>query len=135
MCEMADECEIAEVARGEEKNLKTEILFPFKWFSLFFSEGGKAALGLWLQEVSDRSSWGPPLSGIFARTGNWAHGGGEKRSTETLFGLRGGSVVCYESIKRKVKIRPIYECRFDERLKTKAEESTRLTYTGFLGEL
>ena len=29
---------------------------------------------------------------------------------------------------------PIYECRFDERLKTKVEESTRLTYTG-LGEL
>jgi hypothetical protein len=26
-------------------------------------------------------------------------------------------------------------CRCDERLKTKTEESTRLTYTGFLGEL
>jgi hypothetical protein len=33
------------------------------------------------------------------------------------------------------KTRPIYECRCDERLKTKAEESTCLTYTGFLGEL
>ncbi len=29
----------------------------------------------------------------------------------------------------------IYECRCDERLKTKAEESTRLVYTGLLGEL
>jgi hypothetical protein len=32
-------------------------------------------------------------------------------------------------------IRPIYECRSDERLKTKTEQSTRLTYTGLLGEL
>ena len=29
----------------------------------------------------------------------------------------------------------MYECRFDERLKTKAEESTDLVYTGLLGEL
>jgi hypothetical protein len=29
----------------------------------------------------------------------------------------------------------MYECRYDERLKTKSEESTRLGYTGFLGEL
>ena len=42
--------------------------------------------------------------------------------------------VYYESIKRELKTRPIYECRCDERLKTKAEESTRLTYTGLLGE-
>ncbi len=28
-----------------------------------------------------------------------------------------------------------YECRCDERLKTKDEESTRLIYTGLLGEL
>ncbi len=27
------------------------------------------------------------------------------------------------------------ECRSDERLKTKTEESTRLVYTGLLGEL
>jgi hypothetical protein len=40
-----------------------------------------------------------------------------------------------ESIKREVKTRPIYECRCDERLKTKVEESTRLAYTGFRGEL
>jgi hypothetical protein len=38
-------------------------------------------------------------------------------------------------MKRELKIKPIYECRCDERLKPKAEESTRLTYTGFLGEL
>ncbi len=44
-------------------------------------------------------------------------------------------VVYYESIKGESKTRPIYECRCDERLKTKAEESTRLTYTGLLGEL
>jgi len=43
--------------------------------------------------------------------------------------------VHYESIKRELKIRPIYECRCDERLKTKTEESTRLAYTWFLGEL
>ena len=46
-----------------------------------------------------------------------------------------GFVVCYESIKREVKIRPIYECRCDERLKTKTKEFTRLTYTGLAVEL
>ena len=30
-------------------------------------------------------------------------------------------VVYYESIKRELKIKPIYECRCDERLKTKGE--------------
>ncbi len=34
-----------------------------------------------------------------------------------------------------LKTRPIYECRCDERLKTKDEESTHLTYTGYLGKL
>ncbi len=43
--------------------------------------------------------------------------------------------VYYESIKRELKTRLIYECRCDERLKTKVEESTRLTYTGLIGEL
>ncbi len=37
-------------------------------------------------------------------------------------------------MKRELKTRPTYECRCDERLKTKDEESTRLTYTGLLGE-
>jgi hypothetical protein len=39
------------------------------------------------------------------------------------------------SLKRELKTRPIYECRCDERLKTKVEESTRLSYTGLLVEL
>jgi hypothetical protein len=43
--------------------------------------------------------------------------------------------VYYESRNRELKTRPIYECRCDERLKTKSEKSTRLVYTGFLGEL
>ena len=44
-------------------------------------------------------------------------------------------VVYYESLKRELKIKPIYECRCDERLKTKAEESTRLASTELHGEL
>ena len=43
--------------------------------------------------------------------------------------------VYYESRKRELKTRPIYECRCDERLKTKDEKSTCLTYTGLLGGL
>ena len=43
--------------------------------------------------------------------------------------------VYYESRKRELKTRPTYECRCDERLKTKDEKSTSLTYTGLLGEL
>ena len=41
----------------------------------------------------------------------------------------------YESRKKELKTKPIYECRCDERLKTKSEKSTRLSYTGLLGEL
>jgi hypothetical protein len=41
-------------------------------------------------------------------------------------------VVYYESRKRELKRRLINECRGEERLKTKPEESTRLTYTGRL---
>jgi hypothetical protein len=40
-----------------------------------------------------------------------------------------------ESMKRELKTRPIYECRCDERLKSKSEESTLLVYTGLFGEL
>jgi hypothetical protein len=40
-------------------------------------------------------------------------------------------VVNYESIKRELKRRLIYEYRCDDRLKTKNEESTRLADTGF----
>ena len=43
------------------------------------------------------------------------------------------TVVYYESIKRELKIRLTYDCRCDERLKTKPEDSTLLTYTGFSG--
>ena len=39
-------------------------------------------------------------------------------------------VVYYESIKRDLKRRIIYEYRCDERLKTKNEESARLADTG-----
>ena len=44
-------------------------------------------------------------------------------------------VVYYESMKRNRKIKPIYECRCDERLKTKTKEFTRLAYTGLVVEL
>jgi hypothetical protein len=44
-------------------------------------------------------------------------------------------ILYYESIKRELQTRPINECRCDERLKTKTEESTHLTYTGLLGEM
>ncbi len=46
---------------------------------------------------------------------------------------RTSQCVYYESIKRDLNTRPIYESRCDERLKPKGEESTRLTYTGLLG--
>ncbi len=39
------------------------------------------------------------------------------------------------SRKRELKTRPIYDCRCDERLKTKDEKSTHLDYTGMFGEL
>jgi hypothetical protein len=44
-------------------------------------------------------------------------------------------IVYCESRKRELKTRPLYECRCYERLKTKTEKSTHLTYTGFLGEM
>ena len=44
-------------------------------------------------------------------------------------------VVYYESIKRDLKTKPIYECRCDERLKTRVEESTLLGDTQLVGEL
>jgi hypothetical protein len=43
--------------------------------------------------------------------------------------------VYYESIKRELKIRGIYECRCDERLQTKTKRFTRLPYTGLVLEL
>ncbi len=44
-------------------------------------------------------------------------------------------VVYYESIKRKLKIKCIYECRCYERLQIKTKEFTRLAYTGLVVEL
>ena len=44
-------------------------------------------------------------------------------------------VVYYESIKRELKIRGIYECRCGERLQTKTKEITLLSYTGLVVEL
>ncbi len=41
----------------------------------------------------------------------------------------------YETIKREVKKKFIYECRCDERLKVKDERSTRLVYTVWCGGL
>ena len=43
--------------------------------------------------------------------------------------------IYYEWMKWESKIRPMYECRWDERLNTEVEEDTRLGHTGFLGEL
>ncbi len=43
------------------------------------------------------------------------------------------NVVYYESVKREIKIRQIYVCQCDIRLKTNVEEFTRLTYTGLYG--
>ena len=43
--------------------------------------------------------------------------------------------VCYESLKRELKTKPIYEFRCDERLKTKVEESTRLGCPRLVTEL
>jgi hypothetical protein len=54
-----------------------------------------------------------------------------KTPQKSLFGV----FVYYESINRELYRRPMYECRCDERLKTKAEGSTRLAYTGLLGGL
>ena len=44
-------------------------------------------------------------------------------------------IVYYETIKRELNRRLIYECRCDERLTDKVEGSTRLAYTGFGGGL
>ncbi len=41
----------------------------------------------------------------------------------------------YESIKREIQTKPIYDGRCDERLKTRVEESTHIGYTQSVGEL
>jgi hypothetical protein len=45
------------------------------------------------------------------------------------------TMVYYESRKRELQTKPVYECRWDERLNTKVEGSTRLTYNGLRGKL
>ncbi len=44
------------------------------------------------------------------------------------------NVFIIKSIKRELWTRPIYDCRCDERLKPKDDESTCLAYTGLLDE-
>jgi hypothetical protein len=46
-----------------------------------------------------------------------------------------GLFVYYESIKREPKIKPMYACRCDERLKPKSKRFTRLAYIGLVVEL
>ena len=48
---------------------------------------------------------------------------------------RKGKFVYYESLKRELKTKPLNECRCDERLKTRVEESTRLRCPGLVEEL
>jgi hypothetical protein len=43
--------------------------------------------------------------------------------------------VSYESINQEINIKPIYECRCDERLQTTTKRFTRLSYTGLVVEL
>ena len=43
--------------------------------------------------------------------------------------------VYYELLKRELKTKPINECRCDERLQTRVEESTRLTCPRLVEEL
>jgi hypothetical protein len=52
----------------------------------------------------------------------------EVKVPHTLGGASYKQKVYYESIKREVKTRPIYECRCDERLKTKTESSVMGEY-------
>jgi hypothetical protein len=56
-------------------------------------------------------------------------------SLSKFFEIQTFCVYYYESTKRELNRRLIYECRCDERLKTKTEGSTRLTYTGLCGGL
>ncbi len=90
--------------------------------------GGKSTKnGCSLFQAQRKSSSGDPerqsrSTSHFPSTSNFLH-------TNFQNFQKGFTVlVYYESIKRELKLRPIYECRCDERLKTKAEESTRLAY-------
>ncbi len=50
------------------------------------------------------------------------HRGGDSDLFTMVFRNQGIVVVYYESIKREVKIKPISECRCDEKLKTKVSQ-------------
>jgi hypothetical protein len=54
-----------------------------------------------------------------------------EESTGRIRKLNSFSIVYYESRKRELNIRLMNEGRCDERLKTRVEESTCLTCTGF----
>jgi len=70
------------------------------------------------RKAFDRTWWKPVQATL--RTLGW---------TKSIF------FVYYESIKREVKRRPMYEYRCDERLKVTGEGSTRLVHTGLGGGL
>ncbi len=53
-----------------------------------------------------------------------------KQQTKPIHVGSVADLVYYGVIKRELKRRPIYECRCDERIKTKDDGSTLLTYTG-----
>ncbi len=75
------------------------------------------------------------INGIYQFFNNTDSHFKREREPKTRPKFKRGSVtvVYYESRKKVVKTRPIYECRWDERLKTKPEKSTLLVYTGLLG--
>ena len=50
-------------------------------------------------------------------------------------GIRITYIVYYESLNRELKTKPINECRCDERLQTRVEESTRLVCPQLVVEL
>ena len=56
----------------------------------------------------------------------------KKKGGRKVSGTREFFFVYYESIKRELKIRCIYECRCDERLQTTTKKFTCLTYTGLV---
>ena len=54
----------------------------------------------------------------------------EQKFASVMLDLTFMSVVYYKSRNRDLEIRLMHEGRYDERLKTRVEESTSLTYTG-----
>jgi hypothetical protein len=58
-----------------------------------------------------------------------------KMSVENRMYFMNRGFVYYESIKRELKIKPIHECRCDDRLQTKTKRFTRLSCTGLVVEL